>query len=265
MAISNTAVTEETIQVANTNIHLTKGGSGEPLLVLHGELGFTGWLSYHERLSQSHSLYIPSHPGYGESPALDWIMNMRDIAGWYLHALDDMNLGPVNVLGLSLGGWLAAEMASMSPQSFKKLAIVSAPGIKPPEGEIFDMFLVVAKEYMSESVLNKDDVTEFKTICPDEPTPEQVEAWEMAREESCRLGWKPYMYYPALPKLLNRVNVPTHIIWGKEDPIVPLSTGRVYKESIPGSNLSIIDNCGHHPEIEKPDQFVKIIQNFLSE
>ena len=261
----NQVWTEEMVKLAGTEISLVHGGTGEPLLVLHGELGHPTWLSFHENLSKDHTLFIPSHPGYGNSPQMDWIMNMRDMAGWYLHALDEMDLPPVNVLGLSLGGWLAAEIATMSPKTFKKMAIVGSPGIKPTEGEIFDMFLVVAKEYMSESVLDQDRVSEFKKICPDDPTPDQIETWEIAREESCRLAWKPYMYYPGLPNLLRRIkSLPTLIVWGDQDSIVPLSVGKIYNESIHRSELKIIENCGHQPEIEKPREFVEILKDFFS-
>lgn len=265
MTTSARTWSREKVDVAGTTLEVVKGGSGEPLLLLHGELGHPGWLRYHDALSQDNSLIIPSHPGFGETPRLDWIMNMRDLAGWYLQALDEMGIGPINVLAHSLGGWLAAEMATMSPHQFKKMVLVGAAGIKPPSGEIFDMFLVVAKEYMEECVLDPAATPEFKLVCPDEPTPEQVEAWEVAREEACRLSWKPYMYYPALPQLLGRVrNLPTLIVWGREDSVMPLSVAEVYNQSIRGSELAIIDDSGHQPEIEKPDEFLAVVRKFLT-
>ena len=266
MTTSSKAWTEETVEVAGTKLQLVKGGTGEPLLILHDEMGHPGWLRFHEALAQHHTLYIPSHPGFGESERLNWIMNMRDMAGWYLEALDDLGLGQVNVVGFSLGGWLAAEMATMCPNQFKKLVLVGAPGIRPPVGEIFDMFLVVAKEFITAGYLDPAGIQEFRQVCPDDPTPEQVEAWELAREEACRLSWRPYMYYPALPHLLRRLKkLPTLIVWGRQDAIVPLSVGEVYRDSIQGSRLAILDNCGHHPEIESSDEFVRLVQGFLSE
>lgn len=265
MTITSQNWTLETMEVAGTTIEVVKGGSGEPLLILHGEMGHPGWLTYHETLSRTNSLVIPSHPGFGESQRLDWIMNMRDMAGWYLQALDEMGIGPINVMGHSLGGWLAAEMATMNPRQFKKMVLVSPAGIKPPTGEIFDMFLVVAKEYMEECLLDPSGTAEFKQYCPDEPTPEQVETWEVAREEACRLSWKPYMYYPALPQLLGRVkDLPTLLVWGREDSVMPLSSAELYNQSIQGSELAIIDGCGHQPEIERPDEFLALIQKFLT-
>ena len=105
---------------------------------------------------------------------------------------------------------------------------------------------------------------EFHQILPDEPTPEHVESLEVAREEACRLSWKPYMYYPGLPHLLGRIkSLPTMIVCGRQDSVVPLSAAEVYNQSIQGSELAIIDNCGHLPEIEKPEEFTTLVQKFL--
>ena len=257
---------EQTIEVDGSAVQVVKGGSGDPLLILHEELGHPGWMNYHEALSQSFDLTVPSHPGFGGSAFVDWIMNMRDLAGWYLTALDDMGIQKTNLLGFSLGGWLAAELATMDPNRFNKLVLVNPMGIKPPSGEIFDMFLVVAKEFLEESILDPENTAEFESICPAEPTPEQVENWEVAREQACRLTWRPYMHYRALPHLLRRLKtLPTQIIWGRENPIVPISAAQVYHESIPGSELAIIDNCGHRPEIERPDEFVDLVKGFLAD
>jgi pimeloyl-ACP methyl ester carboxylesterase len=257
--------TEEIIELAGTKVQMVKGGSGQPLLVLHDEMGHPGWLGFHEELAKSHTLYIPSHAGFGGTERLDWIMGMRDLAGWYLEVLDDLGLGPINVMGFSIGGWLAAEMAVMSPELFKKLVLVGAAGVRPPQGEIYDMFLVVAKEFITNCISDPANTPEFQQICPEEPTPEQVETWEMAREEACRLSWRPYMHNPSLPHLLHRLkNLPTLVLGGRQDSIVPLSAAEAYQTAIPGSQLSVIDDCGHRPEVEKPGEFVKLVNQFLS-
>jgi pimeloyl-ACP methyl ester carboxylesterase len=265
MTTSSETWTEESVEAAGTRLQLIKGGTGAPLLILHGELGYPGRLRFHESLAQRYTLYIPSHPGFGKSERLDWITNMRDLAGWYLDALDDIAVGRVNVMGFSLGGWLAAEMATMCPTQFKKLVLVGATGIKPPDGQIYDMFLEVAKEFIKTSYLKPDETPEFSQICPEQPTPEQAEVWEVAREEACRLGWRPYMHYPSLPQLLHRLRkLPTLIVWGRQDAIVPVSAAEVYHASIPGSQLVILDDCGHHPEVEQSDEFVRRVQAFLA-
>ena len=266
MTTTSQTWTEEIVEVAGTRLQIVKGGVGEPLLILHDEMGHPGWLSFHEALAQHFTLYVPSHPGFGKSDPLDWIMNMRDMAGWYLEALDQLELGQVNVVGFSLGGWLAAEMATMCPDLFKKLVLVAAAGVRPPVGEILDMFLVVAKDYLTASFVDPDNVDEFRRVCPDEPSAELIEDWDVAREQASRLSWKPYMHYPGLPYLLRRLRrLPTLIVWGREDPIVPLSAAQVYHESIEGSRLVVLDDCGHHPEIERADEFVGHVHRFLTD
>jgi pimeloyl-ACP methyl ester carboxylesterase len=266
MTTTTATWTEEMVEVAGVTLALMKGGSGSPLLILHDELGLPGWLHYHEALAQQHTLYMPAHPGFGKTAALEWVMHVRDLAGWYLDALDELGIGRLPVIGLGFGGWLAACMASMCPHQFEKLVIVSAPGIKPPDGEIFDMFLVVSKQYITASFLDPANTAEYQQLYGSDLTPEQVEALEVAREMASRLAWRPYMHDPSLPHLLRRLRrVPSLIIWGRQDAIVPLSAAGAYQAAIPGARLEVLDHCGHHPEIEQADTFVRLVQEFLKQ
>ena len=131
MATTSVPWTDELVEAAGIKLHIIKGGTGQPLLLLHDELGHPGWLRYHAALAQHYTLYMPLHPGCGQSEGLDWVMNMRDLACWYLDALDELGLGQVPVISGSLGGWLAAEMATMCPQQFKRLVLVGAMGLDP--------------------------------------------------------------------------------------------------------------------------------------
>lgn len=127
-----------------------------------------------------------------------------------------------------------------------------------------DMFLMTSKEYLTASILNPGETPGFDTLCPEELTPEHIDMWEDAREEACRLSWRPYMFDPALPHLLGLVkDLPTLVIWGEQDPVVPLSAGKVYQQSIAGSKLATIPNCGHRPELEKTDEFVRLTKEFF--
>ena len=258
--------TQYTRELAGIQVSIVNGGRGEPLLVLHDETGHPGWLRWHERLSEDFTLTVPMMPGYKGSTRLDWAMSMRDMAGWYLEAIDDLDIGQVNVVGFSLGGWLAAELATMSPELFKKLVLVAPAGVRPPVGQILDMFLITMPVLLETSVLSKDEVAEFSTISPDEPTLELMADWEDVREVACMLSWRPYMHNPTLPRLLHRLKrLPTLIVWGRDDEVIPLSAGQLYNESIPGSRLTVIENCGHRPEIEHPAEFAVAVRQFLIE
>lgn len=255
--------TEERVEAAGAQMQILKGGSGDPLLVLHDEMGQPGWLRLHEELAKNYTVYAPSLPGFGVTDRLDWVMNMRDIATWSLWALEDLGLSSLNVVGFSIGGWLAAEMATQSPQVFRKMALAAPAGILPPTGEILDMFLIVSKEFISAG-FHDPSAAEFQAVCPDEPTPELVEAWETAREEACRLSWRPYMHDRSLPHRLGRLkNLPSLIVWGRNDAIVPPSAGEVYNNSIAGSRLVTLENCGHRPDVEKPDELATLLREFF--
>lgn len=265
MTTSTQPFTVTMVQLRGVEVQLFKGGSGEPLLVLHDEMGHPGWRRFHEALARRRTLYLPLAPGYGKSEQLDWVMTMRDMASWFLGALDELKLGPVDTLAFSIGGWLAAEMAAMDPHMFRKLVLVAPAGIKPPKGEILDIFPLGATEYLAKSVLDPAATPEFKQVCPDQPSVEQNEEWAVAREQSCRLSWKPYMHDPALPHLLSRLKgLPTLVVWGRQDPIIPVSAGEAYHRAIAGAKLVVLEGCGHRPELEKTAEFVSAVQGFLS-
>jgi len=256
--------TEEVVDAAGQALHLLQGGSGGPLLVLHGEMGHPGLLRFHTALAAHYALTLPMHPGFGRTARLEWVNNIRDLAAWYLEALDDLDVAQTAVLGCGLGGWLAAEMAAMSPRQFSKLILASAPGIRPPRGEIFDMFLVVAKEYIDRGFVAPATTPEYHQLYGAEPSPEQNETWFNAREESCRLAWRPYMHDLTLPPRLHRLKrLPTLILWGHDDAIVPVSAAQAYQEAIPGARLTILERCGHYPEIEHAEAFVQHVHEFL--
>ncbi|MCE2457502.1 MAG: alpha/beta hydrolase [Dehalococcoidia bacterium] len=258
--------TSRSRELAGIQTTLVTGGDGEPVLVLHDETGHPGWLQWHESLAQHFNLNIPMMPGYGGTARLDWAMSMRDMTGWYLEALDDLDMGQISVIGFSLGGWLAAELATMDPSRFKKLVLVSAAGVRPPVGEILDMFLVTMPAFLEASVKDKNSVEEFSVVSPDEPTPDLQFDWEDVREVACMLSWRPYMHNPTLPQILHRLKrVPTLLVWGRDDAVIPLSAGQRYNESIPGSRLAVLDDCGHRPELEKPGEFAEVVRGFLAE
>ena len=266
MTISSNGFTESTVHVGGIGVSLLRGGSGSPLLVLHEELGHPGWLAWHGELAQGHSLLLPVHPGFGSLPRVDWVTSVRDLAGFYSRMLREMALGPVDVIGFSLGGWIAAEMAAADGGQFRRMALVAPTGVRPPEGEILDLFIVTARAYLDSSVHDASATPEFAALYGGEQTPEQFESWEDARAESARLAWKPYMHNPSLLHLLEGVQgLPTLIVWGREDRIVPVSAGEAYNRAIAGSELLVLDNCGHRPEIEHTSQFANYVRDFLAQ
>ena len=258
-----TQFSEEFVQVGDSKVHLLKGGSGEPLLLLHGAGGNRGWLGYVQALSDQFTVYAPSHPGFGQSDRPEWLETIPDLASFYTWFLEQQGLEGVRVIGFSMGGWLAAEMAVMCRHAFSKLMLVDAAGVKPRQGEIADIFIISPAQVTELAFHDSKQAPEYDQIYGQEPTPDEVEMAERDREMSVRLCWKPYMYDPRLPDLLARVNIPTRILWGRQDRLVPLECGELYHQAIPGSELVVIDNCGHSPQVEKPDEFVRLALDFL--
>jgi pimeloyl-ACP methyl ester carboxylesterase len=104
---------------------------------------------------------------------------------------------------------------------------------------------------------------EYEQLYGRDPTAEEQDILARNREMAARITWKPYMHDPRLPSLLRRLRLPALIVWGRQDAIVPVSCGEVYHQSIRGSRLVIMEQCGHAPQIEKPQEFLNIVAEFL--
>jgi pimeloyl-ACP methyl ester carboxylesterase len=252
------------VEAAGIAVELRRGGSGPPLLVVHGELGVPGWLESFALLAEHHDVIVPSLPGYGGSARPDWIMGVHDLAAWVTWFARDLDLPtPLNVIGCSLGGWAAAEIATVAPQFCNKLVLVGAMGLKPECGEIFDYFLESGPTGLRRAFHRPEESAEFLRYWGRELTPEETDLVEQHREMTCRIAWKPYMHSLTLRHLLPGVRTPTLLVWGSEDAIAPLDCGEIYHRAIPGARLSVIEDCGHLPEMEKPAEFAALVRDFL--
>jgi pimeloyl-ACP methyl ester carboxylesterase len=259
-------VAPQLIEAAGITVELRRGGRGKPLLVLHGELGVPGWLDSFAGLAEHSDVIVPSLPGYGQSTRPDWIMGVHDLAAWVTWFARDLDIRtPVKVMGCSLGGWIAAEIAVVAPQFVEKLVLVGAMGIKPETGEIFDYFLDSGMTGLRRAFYRPEESAEFMRYWGEEWTPEEVDLVEQHREMTCRIAWKPYMHSLTLRHLLQGVRTPTLLVWGGDDAITPLSTGEIYERAIPRARLVTIPNCGHMPEMEKPAEFAEIVRGFLGD
>ena len=258
------AFTEEMVDVGGTKVHTLKGGSGEPLLLLHGAGGNTGWLGFVDALAEKYTVYYPSHPGYGKTDRPDWLETIPDMACFYTWYLESLGLEGVRTIGFSMGGWVASEITAMCNHSIGKLMLVGAAGVKPNDAEITDIFIISPAQVLNLMYHDPSQVPEYQQLYGTDPTPEQAIVAETNREMAVRLCWKPYMHDPRLTSLLQRVTIPARMVWGKNDAIVPVECGEIYRKAINGSDLVVIDNCGHSPQIEKPDEFIKTALDFLT-
>ena len=252
---------ERFIEVAGGKIQLLQGGTGEPLLILHSDVGNPGWLPVYEALARHFTVYVPSHPGYGKSDRPDWMRNVRDAAIVQTQLLKELGLESPSLLGLGFGGWIAAEMATMGPSRYKKMILVGAMGIQPSQGEILDQFLIYTTDYIKAGFY---DQTKYDALYGDAPDIDQLEQWEIHREMTTRIAWKPYMFNQGLPHLLGGVETPTLVVWGKEDKIVPLNCGERYVQELPNAQLTVLDQCGHFVDVEQPHELATLTRKFIT-
>ncbi|MET0851345.1 MAG: alpha/beta hydrolase [Candidatus Rokuibacteriota bacterium] len=254
--------TEEDVRVAGLRLPLKRAGSGEPLLLLHRDTGSLDALPAYEALARRFTLYRPSHPGYDGAERPDWMRSVRDIAVCYQWLLAERKLANVTLVGLGFGGWIAAEMATMAPAAFSRLVLVGAMGLKPATGDILDQALL---SYIDYARAGFDDQAVFDRVYGAEPVTSQLEQWDLNREMSFRIAWKPYMYSLTLPHLLGGVSSPALVVWGRRDRVVPLACGEQYARALPRARLAVVEGAGHSVEIEQPDAFVKLIADFAAQ
>jgi pimeloyl-ACP methyl ester carboxylesterase len=254
---------ETTVRVGGIDVHAWVGGQGPPLLVLHGAGGNRGWTRWLRQVAERFTVWAPTHPGFGRSGDAEWMEGVDDLARFHLWFIEATGLGRPHLLGQSLGGWTAAEMAVMSPGSIDRLVLVAPVGLKPDEGEILDMFYRSPAELLGLMVHDPRSVPEWDELFGRAPTPAEAEMAERNREMSARLTWKPYMHNPRLAHFLPRVTNPTLIVWGREDRMVPVGCGEQYRRLVPGATLTVLEGCGHLPPLEQPDRFAHLVTAFL--
>ena len=252
--------TDSTMEVAGATLHVSRGGRGRPVMVLHHETGTLDRLPFYDTLAQHYDVLVPHHPGYSRSPRPDWMRSTRDIAVIHRGLLSELKLRNAALVGLGFGGWVAAEMASMAPNDLSHLVLVGAMGIKPPQGDILDQAIV---GYIDYARAGFHDQKAFDRVYGAEPSNDQLVAWDICREMCFRIAWKPYMYSQTLPHLLGAVRAPALVVWGDDDKVVPQSAAKRYVEALPNARLEIVKACGHCVDMEQPEALAKLVTNFI--
>ncbi len=266
--MSSTTITWEsdTVTVTGTALHVARAGTGAPLVVLHHDIGSPARLPFYDALARHFTVLVPSHPGYDGSERPAFLRSVRDVAVVYQGLLGARALtrepGRVSLVGLGFGGWIAAEMATMAPRAFRRLVLVGAMGIKPERGEIADQALLSYIDYVRRGFA---DQGVFDRLFGAEPPTATLEQWDLNREMTFRIAWKPYMYNPTLPHLLGGVATPTLVVWGRDDRIVPLECGERYTKALPRSRLEIVEGAGHFVAMEKPEELARLVTRFVTE
>lgn len=250
------------ISIASMELELFEAGEGPPILFLHDAGGFSPAQPFVPLLSARHRLLVPSHPGFGRSALPDWLDSCDDIAYIHLELLDRLGLGPVDVVGCSVGGWIAAELATKSPERIRRLVLVCPEGVKVGPSDrldIPDIYAMSADELARVSYHDPARMQSDVTLLSDE----ELGIRARNRETTALLVWEPYMHNPKLRHRLHRITAPTLFVRGESDGLISADYIGAYARLLPNARSATIAAAGHAPHLEQPELFTQAVLRFL--
>ena len=238
------------------------GGSGAPLLFLHGAGGPMIGAPFFDELAKHFTVYAPAHPGFGPGEGIEHLDDIIDFALYYHDFLDELQIDNPHIVGHSLGGMIAAEITALAPYRVNRLVLVGAVGLWLDETPIPDIF-----------TLNSQQLLQVALHDPAGPLgqmmAQQFAAPEMQLEMYKNMSSTGKFLWPipdkGLKKRIHRIQPPTLIVWGASDKLVPPVYGEAFLKAIPGSRLVTLEKSGHLPMLEEQETFVQTVTNFLLE
>jgi len=243
-------------------VSVKRAGTGEPLLFLHGARGAYRWLPFMADLAERFDVIVPEHPGFGESETPDWLDTIGDLAFFYLDFIRALNLRRVHLVGTSLGGWIAGELAVRSTRDLATLTSVAPAGIHIKGVAMGDIFLW-STETLTRNLFADRDLAEAALAMPVSESEQDLLLKNALT--TAKLAWQPRLHNPHLAKWLHRIDVPTLILWGDQDKLIPPVYGPAFRDLIPGARLEVIERCGHVPQLEQRERFVAAVARFCTE
>jgi pimeloyl-ACP methyl ester carboxylesterase len=253
----------ERMTVNGFELEVLRRGQSAPVVLLHGMDTVSPKAPFLDLLARHVEIIAPSGPGFGNSPRPKDFDTMYDQTHLSLALLDQLPHEKVTLMGLSFGGWLAAEVAVASCHRIANLILVDPVGIKlggSEERDILDVFNTHPNEVRRRSWADPAKAPDYDAMT-DEELVIHAKNWEAL----CLYGWHPYMYNPQLKQWLGRISAPSLVLWGDHDGVVTPDYGRAYANLIRGSEFRLIESAGHHPEQEQPETFVRAVMGFLGD
>ena len=252
--------TIENYTLQGVEIEVARKGAGAPLLLLHGGGGPIMAQPFTDELAKKFEIIAPTHPGFDGTKAPDHFDGMADLVYLYLDLLDEMDINEAVLMGISMGGWLAAELATISCARFSKLILVDAVGVKiggPTDRDIVDVWGIPPEEAIR---LMWHDPAKAPKM---EGLSDEAKAGIAANRIALGLyTWEPYMHNPQLKHRIHRIAAPTLVIWGASDGLVKPEYGQAYAKLIKGGKFVAIPEAGHSPQAEQPEAFVSQVLAF---
>jgi pimeloyl-ACP methyl ester carboxylesterase len=268
-----------TVDVVGAEANYVEMGEGPPLVLVHGLSGaWQNWLEQIPRLSQQHRVIAIDLPGFGASPMPPWEISISAYGSFVRDFCEKLGVSRCALVGNSMGGFIATEVAISDPDRIDKLVLVSAAGItwararREPAAVLGRMGRAAApyalKFQMSGIKRPRSRQLAFQGIFFDPNGLRREVLWENIVPALQSPG-----YYDAMTTLvgydirdrLEEIEVPTLIVWGRNDRVVPIPAAFAYQQRI-GENarLEIFDHCGHVPQMERPVRFNRLLEEFLS-
>jgi pimeloyl-ACP methyl ester carboxylesterase len=253
----------ESVDVNGLAVTLMHAGEGPPFVYLHSTLGESAlWLPYYQSLAKQFRVLVPTHPGFNGTPGFDNIDTIEDLAFHYIELFDALGLDEMILGGVSLGGWVAAEIAVRWPERVKKLWLTSAPGLWSDQAELGDLFRIMYDRDAVRRMLFHDPNSHMaKIVLPEEVDEAKALNAYQNLTVLARLVWE-RPYDPKLARRLHRVKCPTLLLWGAHDALVPPAFAEEYRKHLPHAELKLIADCGHLPMFEKEAEFVDALTRF---
>jgi pimeloyl-ACP methyl ester carboxylesterase len=253
-------VRTERLQVGAGEVRLLRAGSGPPLLFLHAA-GGGGWTPFLDGLSRSFDVLAPDHPGFDESEQTEEMEGVDDLVYHYLRLLDLLGLETVTLVGASLGGWIAAEIAVHSPERVERLVLMSPAGLRMPEAPPADLFATPVDRLIP---MLFHDPSVAEGLFPAEPSVDDIIRAYHNNTAFARYAWRPFLNDPKLERRLYRITAPTLVLWPDDDRVIPRAHAERYVERIADARLEVIEDCGHAMYGEKPEEFTSALLAFVS-
>jgi pimeloyl-ACP methyl ester carboxylesterase len=244
--------------VNGVKIVMYTAGKGQPLLFLHGAGTFHGF-EFAEKWTKSFRVMVPFHPGFGESDDDPAMLDMHDYVMHYIELLDMLGIEKVNLVGFSLGGYLAARIASEHGHRIIKLALIGPAGLRDKEHPTMDVLAVPPEQVPALLVANFDVI---KRHLPAQPDPDFMAARYREATTVARLLWE-RPWDRKLPRYLHRLKMPTLLLWGEEDKLIPAAQAKLWKTFVPNADIQIVKGAGHLVLDEKPEA-VTAVERFLA-
>jgi pimeloyl-ACP methyl ester carboxylesterase len=252
---------ERTINIRGIQTHMFEAGSPAtaPLLYLHDIFLGNLWQGYHNILAQNFHVFAPDIPGFGLTERPNWMRDMSDYILYFRDLLDMLGLEKTILVGHSLGGWMAVELAVWYPERVEKLVLSNAAGIRVKGSPIADLFAMNPQELVMACF---DNLAAAMPLMPAEFNTNYLLSQYRQLTTLASLAWNP-AYDPKLERLLERINSPTLIVWGQNDCLISPVYGDTFHRLITNSKLVKLEGTGHMPMFEKPDEWCSVIREFL--